>query len=216
MNFTPTNSEVYYGISLNNYQMFHDAYKEITTMTNGHHSFDVLSHTKEENEKFIWYEQVQRQAMMICIVFQAFAIEAFVNFIAVNLYEEEYFFGQFEIMKTQKKINKIFSEKLKNDFAKHDEVKELVELSFDLRDKLAHFKSKRINLEELQNDPESYNIFEYLFEHYNRIDEVINAYPKFKGLVNTILGYDIFDTQMNNLNELIATNIQDIFKKTLF
>lgn len=214
MFFTPTNSEVYYGISKSYHEMFHDAFKEMDAMR-GNASYDMLSHSQEENNRFLYFEQIQRQAMMISIVFQAFAIEAYVNLIAVNLYEENDFFGKFEEMGTMKKINKIFSEKLNSDFLKYTEIYDLVDITFDLRDKLAHFKSKRVNLLAMQEKPELYNPYESIMEYYEKIDEVITTYPKFKELVDGLVGHDIYDTQMSNLQELMKLNIQEIYKKML-
>ena len=215
MFFTPTNSEVYYGISKGYHEMFHDALKEMKSIMGDKLSYDMLSHSSDENEQFLYFEQIQRQAMMISIVFQAFAIEAYVNLIAVNLYDENEFFGNFEEKGTIKKINKIFSEKLRSDFVKNKAIYDLVDTTFDLRDKLVHSKSKRINLMAIQENPENFNPFESLINHYEKIDEVITAYPKFKELVDSLVGYDIFDNQMNNLHELIKLNLQEIYKKML-
>jgi hypothetical protein len=215
MFFTPTNSEVYYGISKGYHEMFHDAFKEMKAMSGDKASYDILSLTSEEIKRYLNFEQIQRHAMMISIVFQAFAIEAYVNFIAVNLYEENEFFGGFEKKATMGKINKIFSEKLRSDFTKNTEIYDLVHTTFDLRDKLAHFKSKRIDLRTIQDNPEIYNPYELSIEHYEKIDEVIMAYPKFKKLVDGLLGYDIYDKQMNNIQELISSNIQEIYRKSL-
>ncbi len=150
---------------------------------------------------------------MISIVFQAFAIEAYVNLIAVNLYDENEFFGRFEEMGTMKKIKKIFSEKLNSDFLKDKDIYDLVDITFDLRDKLVHFKSRRINLLEMQDNPELFDPYILIMEHYEKMDEVVNTYPKFKELVDGLVGHDIFDTQMNNLQELMNYNIQEIYKK---
>lgn len=213
MNFTPTNAEVYFGISISHYDIFHRAYNEIKEMIGNNESFDLLSHTEEEISKYYQLEQMQRQSMMICIVFQAFAIEAFVNLIAVNLYDESEFFGAFEEMATMKKIKKIFSEKLKSDFLRNKEVYELVEKTFNLRDKLAHFKSKKIDLKALQDDPTSYDPFELLYDCYGNIDDSVKSYPKFKELVDSLIGHDIFEKQKNDLQEMMVFNIKEILRK---
>lgn len=215
MYFTPTNSEVYYGISKGYHEMFHEALKEMKALIGDKPGYDVLSHSEEENNKYLYFEQIQRQSMMICIVFQAFAIEAYVNLIAVNLYEESVFFGKFEEMGTFKKINKIFSEKLNSDFKKHSDVYTLVDITFNLRDKLAHFKSKKINLLSMQEDSEIYDPYSFLMEHYEKIDEVVTAYPQFKAIVDGLIGHDVFESQMTNLKDMLAFNIQEIIRKTL-
>jgi len=214
MHFKPTNSEVYYGISKGYHEMFHDALKEIQLLIGDKPSYDVLSHSQEDNNRFFYFEQIQRQAMMICIVFQAFAIEAYVNLIAVNLYEENEFFGKFEEMGTLKKINKIFSEKLKSDFKKDKDIYNLVDITFDLRDKLAHFKSKKIDLHAMQEDPDIYNPYEFYTDFYEKIDNIVNTYPKFKVLVDGLVGHDVIDKQMNDIEEMLKFNIQEIIRKT--
>ena len=215
MFFTPTNAEVYYSISKGYHEMFHDALKELQLLMGDKPSYDVLSHSQEENNRFFYYEQIQRQAMMICIVFQAFAIEAYVNLIAVNLYEENEFFGtKFEEKSTLGKINKIFSEKLRNDFKKHAEVYNHVDLTFDLRNKLAHFKSKKIDLMAMYDNPDIYNPYEFYYDFYEKIDDVVNSYPKFKVLVDGLVGHDVIDKQMSDIEEMLKFNIQEIIRKT--
>ncbi len=53
MFFTPTNTEVYYGISKNYHEMFHDALKEINNMSGDKASYDLLSHSQDENNRFL-------------------------------------------------------------------------------------------------------------------------------------------------------------------
>ncbi|MBM7562846.1 hypothetical protein [Fusibacter tunisiensis] len=216
MTFTPTHSEVYYGISIGYYNQFKEAYSEINKMSDGNGNVQMLDLSVDEQSKFYWLESLQRQALMICIVFQAFAIEAFVNMVAVNLYDEDEFFNNFEKMGTEKKINKIFSEKLKSDYkSKHPEIKSLVDLAFNLRDSLAHHKSKKVDLVEMQKDPIGYGYHPYqdLMTHYDKIDDVVKAYEQFKLCVNTLLGYDIFEKQMEDLNKSLQFNINEIFRK---
>lgn len=88
---------------------------------------------------------------------------------------ENEFFGKFEGMGTMKKINKIFSEKLNNDFSKNKEISDLVVITFNLRDKLAHFKSKKVNLLAMQDNPELFNPYELIMEHYEKMDEVVTS-----------------------------------------
>jgi len=215
MTFTPTNAEVYYGISKGYHEMFHDALKEMKFMIGDKPAYDVLSHTNEENGKYFYYEQIQRQAMMICIVFQAFAIEAFVNLVAVDLYEEDEFFGtKFEKEGTIEKIKIIFKDKLNDRFSMHIDIFNLVKKTFALRNGLAHFKSKKIDLLAMQENPDIYNPYSFIMEHYEKIDEVVTAYPKFKALVNGLIGHDVIEKQMSDLQDMIKFNINEMFRKS--
>ena len=213
MHFTPTNSEVYYGISYNNYLKFHDFTKELKLMCDKYNNFQVLDHTPDEVQNYHFLDSQCREALFITIVFQAFAIEAFVNLVAVNLYKEEEFFGVFEKKSTTKKIRKIFGDKLNSSYDKFTKEKDLVDLTFMLRYQLAHYKSKNIDLEEMQSNPYSYNPYEDVIPIYDNIDEIIEAYPSFKALVYNELGYDLFKKQEENLMQSVEFNIKEMFKK---
>lgn len=214
INFTPSNAEVYYSISKGYYELFHDALKEIKVMMGDKQSFDILSHSQEENNRFHYYEQIQRQVMMICIVFQAFAIEAYVNLIAVNLYEENEFFGtKFEKESTIEKAKIIFRDKFNDRFSSHTDIYNLVKKTFALRNGLAHFKSKKIDLLSMQEDLEFYNPHEFYYDYYEKIDEIVTAYPKFKTLVDGLVGHDIFEKQMKDVEEMLIYNIKEIKRK---
>ncbi len=215
MNFIPTNSEVYYGISKGYHEMFHSAIKEMKSIMGDTPSYDMLSHSSEQNNRYIYFEQIQRQSMMICIVFQAFAIEAHVNLIAVNLYDEKEFFGtNFEKKSTIEKIKIIFKDKLNDRFSEHTDIFNLVKKTFALRNGLAHFKSKKIDLLAMQEDPGLYNPYEFIHDYYDKIDEIVTTYPKFKTLVDGLIGNDIMKNQMKNLDELLLFNIKEIFRKS--
>lgn len=213
MEYIPTYSEFYNSISLNYYGRFLNTFKELKKMANEQGYFDVLANSPENNAKYTQLFSINREALIIAVVFHAFAIEAYVNLIAAHLYKEEEFFGNFERKSTQSKIRKIFSEKLSGDYNSHIEVKAKVDLLFTLRDRLVHFKSKKIDLEALQDDPMDYDPNEYLSDIYENIDEVMKSYELLKALLNSLIGYDVFNKQMDNLNQAMMWNIKEIYRK---
>jgi hypothetical protein len=214
MDFIPTHSEFYNSISENHYDLFLQTSEELQKMANKYGSYDFLSNTPEDNDRFSQLQSLQREALFISIVFQAFAIEAYTNLVATHLYKEEDFFGIFEQMNTLKKIRKIFSEKLNKDFDSQEAVKEKIKKLFDLRDSLVHFKSRKLDLEHIQENPMNYNPYEYISSLYEGVDEVMKSFPLLKGLVNSLIGYDIYNQMMDDLSNLMQWNIQEMMKKT--
>lgn len=215
MNITPSNSEIYYEISVIHYQIYLQLFNDLRNLTVDDVPFDFLTHTPDENEKYKRTWRQQYQSLIVSIVFQAFAVEAFVNFVGESLYDEGYFFGKFEKMKTSCKINKIFSEKLNSDFSKFGDVKESVDKVFHLRDDLAHFKTTRINIEDLKQSPEKLNPIGYVDELYESIEMVKSAYPSFKKIINTLLGYDILDRQKQDNEKKVLETITDVINEAL-
>jgi len=213
MNYTLTNSESYNDISISHYETFKKMDSELFKLNEGNKSYDFLSHVISENEHYTYIYGLFQQSLMISIVFQAFAVEAFVNFVAVNLYEQDEFFGKFDMMNTEKKIRKIFSEKLNSDFSKFEETEALIKILFELRDRLVHYKSKRINLETLHDSVNEYDPFEFMEVLYNNIDKVICAYKKMKELLFDLNGFDILTKQSNDLNNEIRKCFEEVAQK---
>lgn len=213
MNFTPNNSDIYNGISVRNYKQFKIADIEIRKLSNKYGNFDLLSNTPENVEKYTLLYSRITETLFVSIVFQALAVEAYVNFIAVNLYGENDFFGSFEMKGTEAKLRKIFSEKIRSDFLKDVDISNKVKELFDLRDEIVHFKSKQVDLGAMEQNPDIYNPFEFIDRHYNGIENIIDTYEALKTLITKLHGVDITVEQSSALQEALAKQISEMFGK---
>ncbi len=225
MKYSQSNAEIYYGLSIHYYENYKNKLSELYAFADNK-SYKVIK-TPEDEMKYKVLFHDSREYLYISIVFNAFAIEAFINLVGVTVFGNEVFFSEIERKNTFPKIRLIFHE-LKDDFDKHTEVKELIELAFDLRHKLAHSKSKQLDLIDIQNDiyhkfsPENLGKYTYedIFDPFeelnwlaNNVDTSLVAYQKFKELTNKILGYDIFAKQAESLQRSIDYNVQEMIKK---
>jgi len=227
MKYIQSNADFYYGQSIHYYEKYKCKLSELSAFSDNK-TYKVIK-TLEDELKYKDLFHDSREYLYISIVFNAFAIEAFINLVGVTVFGNDVFFSEIERKNTFPKIRSIFHE-LKDDFDKHTEEKELIELAFDLRHKLAHSKSKQLDLIDIQNDiyhkfsPE--NLGKYTYEDIfdpleelnwlaGNVEAAMSAYPNFKELVNKTLGYDIFEKQAENLQRSIDYNIQEMFKKGL-
>ena len=78
--------------------------------------WDFLEHTEEENAKYMSAMQDRERSALTAIVFQALAIESFVNLLGVQRIGEEVYYSEYETKgsTTLEKLKKICKEFLKN------------------------------------------------------------------------------------------------------
>ena len=212
MYFIPTMCEVYNEISLSFYERFKVSDNEINLLTDGNKTFDVLSHTKEEVAKYNSLYKDMNEFLYCSIIFQAFAIEAYVNFIGVNKLDEKEFFEKHERKNTIAKLRLILNRAYNQNLDIRKEILTDINKLFDFRDHLVHFKSKRVELSIAAM--ENYNPYEFLAELYSEVDVLILTFNKLRTLVNSFEGRDLIDCQAILLLSEMERNIKEMIRKS--
>lgn len=228
MKYCQSNAEFYYSLSVQYYERFKKISLEINEFAKAKRYVSIDTNEDQINYSYLLKEY--SEYLYISIVFNAFAIEAFINLIGVTVYGNDEFFSGIERKNTFPKVRLIFH-KLNEDFDKYTEEKELLELAFEIRNKLVHSKGEEIDLIVMQNDiyekfsPENlgkfgiddiYDPLDELNWLSSKIDSSMEAYPKFKALVSQVLGYDIFEKHTENLFKAFELNLQNMIKKTTY
>ena len=85
MDVYPMLCENYNGMSQSFYAQYKDATEYLKSLKCG--SWDLISHTYDENEKYCTAQSMRLHSAIAAIVFQALSIEAFVNYMELKRLE---------------------------------------------------------------------------------------------------------------------------------
>lgn len=209
MDFSFSLCEMYYEMSMEHYEAYKQNYKVFGDIAN-FGSFNVLSHSAVENYEYNRLNRNMLKSAISVIIFQALAIETYINFYGVKKLGYEKFY-KYDTTKPKpnlkEKVKYITKEATKTAFPVGEHLFQLIIALFDKRDKLVHFKGNIINLGEC--DYEEY--FNYWYQTsgfvYDGIDMQVTLYKRIKDKLALLEG-----KQTNLLDEQTEEGITEICK----
>ena len=173
----------------------------------------TLSHSAEENCKYDKYSHIVRRNSIAAIVFQALAIESYINLYGTyNLGKK--FDKECERKPTLKKLCSLCKEVTEKDFPTNEDLYKSLKLLFEKRDALVHYKAHTID-----SKASTMSEFEdYLYKHivyaFSNIDKFILLYDKLKNKLKELEGieYDIIEEQKIMASKEFSLAIEDMLK----
>ena len=180
--------------------------------------WDFLEHTEEENAKYMSAMQDRERSALTAIVFQALAIESFVNLLGVQGIGEEVYYSEYETKgsTTLEKLKKICKEFLKKPYPTNDKDYSMLTSLLKKRDLIVHTKPRTVSID---GEAISYEEFMSQTEYIHKnICEEIKSYENLKRKLAMLEGKEI-DLIQENYQELIKclsdNIIEMIFKATV-
>ena len=178
MNLFPMICENYNEMSKNFYSQYKEAVNYLQSL-NGT-SWDYFAHTNEENEKYNSARSLRYHSAIAAIVFQALAVEAFINLYGAQRIGEEKYYTEYEKRgsTTEDKIKKICRDYLKSDYPTNDKAYSRLISLMQKRDAIVHTKPHPVIID---GTPVSYDAFmsqtEFVFKN---LDDEILSYDDLK------------------------------------
>ena len=152
MSFFPMLCENYNGMS----QSFFSQYKDVNTYLRslGTENWDYLEHSPEENQRFNEAHTMRLNSALAAVVFQALAVEAFINLYGAQKIGEEKYYSEYELkgVTTTKKIKRICSETLGQPYPTNDRAYSRLISLLEKRDRIVHTKPRALKIDEIEND----------------------------------------------------------------
>lgn len=185
--------------------------EEINLHNNGISSWDYLSHSQEENQKYDQTSHIARRNSIAAIVFQALAIESYLNLYGTyNLGDR--FDRAFESKPTLVKLSLLCKEVTKKDFPKGD-LYNNIGLLFKKRNSLVHYKAHSIDLKTSSDSEFEDYIYKHVAYAFSDIEKYIGLYDKLKKELKELEGveYDIIEQQIINAQQELASAIIDMY-----
>jgi hypothetical protein len=218
MEFTFSLCEIFYNMSREQYGTYVDSRRKLDELCKGKKYFDILSHSQEENSLFHNLSHKSYSSAISAIVFQAFAIEAYINFYGAKKLGQSTFNAHYERISIKDKIIIIPRIVTGRDFPKGEKVYELVRKLFTQRDKLVHHKGKGINFKECTEETYqsiNHGNLEFVFDD---IDGLVNTYPMFIKAIATLeeKTIDLYTEQQTELENEFALALADMMKKAFY
>lgn len=223
LNFIPV-CETYYYISCKYFEQYKFA-ENWLRKNNPSFSWDILSHKYEENQEFKNICDLKRNSAYIAVVFQAMAIEGFVNLIGSAYMGDGY--RKYEKKSALVKIKIIRENVFAVDEPLENGLKEKLKKLFKKRNNLVHAKPreiplKRLTTEEVLNEEIRKNdereFFQSLHDEcyfvFDRIDEDMTVYMDLKKSITELEKEteDIVSRITNNYEEQINKTICEILE----
>lgn len=215
MNFTFSLCDYFYSMSIEHYNIYIDSKKKTNDLSNNNNYYDVLSHSPEENLLFQQYYYKGHSSAIASIVFQAFAVESFINYYGSKKLGKNMFHDHYDRIGIIDKIIIIPKIATGKDFPKGEKVFELIKKLFSKRDKLVHHKGKEINFGDCNED-----IFQSIMHHniefiFEDIENIVNTYPLFIKTLAKLEGkeIDLYSEQQAELEKEFQKTLIDTFKQ---
>ena len=185
--------EIFNNISIENYNRYKISNTKINNMSDEFNSYDFLDHSEKENAEFLVQMQTNNDAAISAIVFQALAVEAYINYFCIAKIGEVRFENEYDKkhISTKEKLKKICKEVLNKNFPTDSkEYIEFIDL-FNKRNKLVHYKIKGIDIKN-SSDKEYYqNLNDQFLFIFEEIDNLMNVYKNLKKTLSQLDGTDI-------------------------
>ncbi|NLY44519.1 MAG: hypothetical protein GX053_00765 [Tissierella sp.] len=218
LNYTFSLCEIFYNMSLEQYNLYKSNKKELDDICKGNYYFDVLSHAPEENIAFHSCYNKAYSAAISSIVFQAFAIEAFINFYGSIKLGHHVFHDHYDRISIRDKIIIISKIATGKDFPKGEKVYELINKVIRQRDKLVHHKGKEIRFEDCSEEQFHKTMHMNIDFIFDDIDDLVKTYPLFIKTIAILEGKEIDaynEQQLNLTNEFLRVIKNTIHKAFL-
>jgi len=202
-------------MSLSQYNIYLDSRKQLDELCKGERNFDVLSHNQNENTLFHSYYHKIYSSAISTIVFQAFAVEAYINFYGTKKLGKGVFHEHYDRINIKDKIIIVSRIATGKDFPKGEKVYELVKKLFSQRDKLVHHKGHGINFKECTQESFQNTMYGNIEFVLNDIDNLVNTYPMFINTLAALEGkqLDLYTEQQTELVNELQMTIVDTMKK---
>ena len=213
----PMLCETYNEISQQAYKEYIEAITYLKSL--GLDVWDYCDHTKEQNEKYTSAMQKREKSAITAIVFQALAVEAFINLFGAQRIGETTFYTQYECRgsTTLGKLKKISKEFLHKPYPTEGKAYSMLISLLNKRDSIVHTKPKAVTI---NGEPIDYDDFMSQTEYiYKNIDGELECYEKLKRSMASLEGKerDLIQENLENTLNVICDNTNNyIYYETIF
>lgn len=221
MQTLPMLCETYNEISQKAYKDYLEAVHYLKSLGCAH--WDMLDHTAEENEKYTEAMQQREKSAITAIVFQALAVEAFVNLYGAQRVGEDKYYADYESKDapakertTEGKLKKICKEYLNKPYPTNDKAYSRLISLLNKRDSIVHTKPRAVIID---GEHVSYDDFMSQTEYiYKNIDEELESYENLKENMRQLEGkeHDLIEENFYGLYNGIKDNFEEMLSKALF
>ena len=219
MDFFPVICENYNQMSRNFYEQYLEATEYLSSL--GCKNWDLLSHTAEENEYYITAMSQRFHSALAAVVFQALAVEAYVNLYGVMKIGETTYYQNYESQTVRKstkdKIKKICEDTLGKSYPTNTkDYSRLCELLAD-RDRIVHTKPHSVKIEETTVIPQYSELMEQYDFIFKNLSEKMQSYSNLKRTLSKLDGSaeDCVQLSYRQSNEAICNELDKMICKVL-
>lgn len=178
----------YKEVSSTNYKIYKEFKVKYDKITDNNKTWDISEHNEKDNEKYINYWTNHRYYATIAVIFQALAVESYINYYGLKKLGSKKFNEHYEKIATVDKYVIIYEVVNKKEFPKSDSAYGNLKMLFKLRNSLVHSKAQEINM--IDDDLEAFmDNLSKLFggpknNIFSEIDNIIKTYDQIISIMN--------------------------------
>lgn len=198
------------------YSQFNLSVSQLKTLTKSK-NWDILAHSSAENALYIELYNLRFRSAISAIVFQALAVEAYINFYGVSKIGEENYYKDYEkSTSTKDKLKNISKNIFNKDFPTQNKDYENFILLFKKRDTLVHYKTKGFDISNSSDNEFSQNFQNQIGFVYKNIDNIMSVYTSIKRILSELdeTNIDLISAEKSKSNDLIQSNILEMLNKS--
>lgn len=218
MDVYPMLCENYNGMSQSFYAQYKDATEYLKSLKCD--SWDLISHTYDENEKYCTAQSMRLHSAIAAIVFQALSIEAFVNLYGTQKVGNDTFYSKYDFKgaTTLGKLKDICKDVLGKPYPTGNKAYSRLVSLMDKRNDIVHTKPHPVSIvptSEVPNYSELMYQTEFVFKD---IDDEMLSYSTLKETLMVLEGEETDFIQENYNETMDACNkaAAEMFTKALF
>jgi hypothetical protein len=216
MEASTNNSELFNSIAQTAYSTYQTSRNDLKQLC-GDTNFDMLERSQQEISRYFELSTGVQSNAVLCIVFLALSVEAFINFYGVKRLGDKSFNDHYERISTLDKIVIITKVSTGKDFPKDNNLFGQLKRLFRLRNMLVHAKSQTIDFYNDNNAQFEKKAFSEINEVYDNIDSLIRVYTDLKEMIMKLEGkeLDVISEQGLDLVNEIIYNVDEMIRKSL-
>lgn len=136
----------YHLLALEHYQDYVKANKDFNEISSNNQSFDFLSHSKDEIHKYISSWNEKQKNGIICIILEAMAMEAYINYFIVEKYGFTIFNNKYKDKSIWYKYKTVIKNETGKNFSEYKEAYKQFSILVNIRNSMVHSKTEVIDI----------------------------------------------------------------------
>ncbi len=218
MDVYPMLCENYNGMSQSFYAQYKDAVGYLKSLKC--RSWDILSHTADENEMYGTAQSMRLHSAIAAIVFQALAVEAFVNLYGAQKVGDEAFYSKYDFKgaTTLGKLKAICKDVLHKDYPTCDKAYSRLDSLMKKRNDIVHTKPHPVSVVSTPEVPDYTEFMSQTEFVFKNIDDEMKSYNTLRENLRVLDGNekDLIQENIESSMDACAKAIFEMCVKALF
>lgn len=154
-----SNYKRYISMAQENYEAFIIYQQEYDKQTNNNATWDLAEHTNEDFFQYVYLLRRKEDCAIETILFEAFAVEAYINYYGEKKLGTERFYREYENNKDGRKRSTLYKYREIVGIKEESEIYKKLKTLLDARNDLAHNHVRKFDMNDTEDDDALFTLF---------------------------------------------------------